>query len=179
MAFGKPIRHALRHSIGLFPNNIVTKIEAYLVTKGKSGHPRHSDKVFVFASGNVFVTSSIAYRTAIARLLILFGVFGIVSCSFSRTCITISDIQPQRTLRLQHPIYLCKHLSKFGNVLSRRLLQSYLTINIVVSKSEVGRRSNATVYAVIGEFPQSSKAVFVIYLIIYIHRLHYSYNATP
>ena len=126
----RPVRHALRHRIGLGPDDVRSQIPAVRLER-EGDAPWDAAKVFRLEAGGSIVTWT---GDAVACLMV-----GMATESAAR--VAIPQIQPAHPVIPQHPPDLAEHAHHRLHVSVRRRLKAYLPANAIIPQASFTSRA--------------------------------------
>jgi len=131
MRLGASIGHAFRHRVRLRPNDVLSQPPP-IGAQGKRDKPGNADEVFGFEA-NIYWALNIHLHPP---RLIVFGVArATVPLSFSASCITVTQIQPQRSIVFQYAFYLAEYGDQFGDIGLWRFFEADLPLYAIISEA--------------------------------------------
>src|ERR1035437_5535854 len=126
MRLGRPILHALRHRIGLVPDDFTSQVPA-IGTKCKRQHPRYADQVFGLKPIQLLARRGSPSLEPIICLLVCltsgrdFTLFprppGLAALVAPRAEISIPNVQPKGSVIPHRPAHFPNHSAEPFNVL--------------------------------------------------------------
>src|SRR5262249_23249541 len=114
---GRPVLDALRHGVGLVPDDLLAEIPT-VGSKGKRQHPGQAHQVFLLQAGwrlSVWLFHAGQLLTTAAVLLPKSG-HALVAVGFS-TGKAVADVHPDRAVVPEYAPNLPENLDKFGHIL--------------------------------------------------------------